>query len=273
MKPPSAENPGDSADIVEALTRQLQRLLPGKSLDSGLDRLSGTAALQALQEVLLSLENRLDAIQQAVEQDLLTDVERSRELEVALHRARMGEGRAQAILDMAMECIITIDSRGIIQFFNHASERMFGFEAAEVMGRNVSCLMPEPYKSAHDSYLQRYLATLEPHIIGIGRAIVAQRKDGGTFPAELAVNPFSVDDETYFVGTLHDISARVAAECSLRQVANTDALTGLLNRKGLMEGLKSSLDKATGKGLPLGVIYIDMDNFKPVNDTLAACRT
>jgi len=199
---------------------------------------------------------------------LFETVEQKRLLEEALDRALASEAHARAVLEVAAECIISIDERGIIQTFNPACEKLFGHLASEVLGRNVSGLMPEPYRSAHDSYLQRYMNTGESHVIGIGRAIVAQRKDGSVFPAELAVNPYQVNGSMHFVGTLHDISARMAAEHALRQAASTDHLTGLLNRKGLTEGLRIALDKARQGQHLLGLIYIDLDDFKPVNDTL-----
>ena len=268
MKNTSDEHASLPKDMLDNLAGQLKHLLAGEPLDpDALDELAQSDDLKPLVRMLQALEGRLAEIGKAAEKYLLKEVVNSRQLEQTLHRARIGEGRSQTILDMAVECIITTDSHGIIQFFNRASERLFGFDAAEVVGRNVSCLMPEPYKSAHDRYMQRYLETLEPHIVGIGRAIVAQRKDGSTFPAELAVNPFTVDDETYFVGTLHDISAHLEEADQLRLAASRDPLTGLLNRHGLLFALQEALDQARHDSTLLGLIFIDLDNFKPVNDT------
>lgn len=118
----------------------------------------------------------------------------------------------RALLDAAVDAVIVIDSVGRIETFNRAAERMFGFTAAEVLGKNVSMLMPEPDHSAHDGYLQRYLATGEARIIGIGREVHAQRRDRSVFPASLAVGRVAGTDLPRFVGFIHDISERVAAE-------------------------------------------------------------
>jgi len=94
---------------------------------------------------------------------------------------------------------------------NPAVERIFGYTLAEIIGRNVTILMPEPYRSAHDGYLQRYLQTGEARIIGIGREVVGQRKDGSPFPIDLAVSRMQLGDKSYFVGVVRDISARKQA--------------------------------------------------------------
>src|SRR6516165_7000697 len=94
------------------------------------------------------------------------------------------EGRVRALLEAAVDAIISIDERGIIQLVNHAAERMFGYSAEELIGKNVSLLMPSPYREEHDGYLARYLATGEKHIIGIGREVQGRCKDGRVFPIE-----------------------------------------------------------------------------------------
>jgi PAS domain S-box-containing protein len=125
--------------------------------------------------------------------------------------------RWQALLTAAVDGIVSIDERGLIQTFNPAAERMFGYAAEEVIGRNVSVLMPSPYREEHDSYIARYLATGERHIIGIGREIVAQRRDGSVFPVELSVAEARVDGQRLFVGIIRDITQRKQAEAELRR--------------------------------------------------------
>jgi two-component system, LuxR family, sensor kinase FixL len=102
------------------------------------------------------------------------------------------EAYLRAVLETAVDAIITIDADGRIGSFNPAAERLFGYFAAEVIGRNVSCLMPEPFASEHDHYLQRYLATAERRVIGIGREVVGRRQDGSTFPMHLSVGEAAV---------------------------------------------------------------------------------
>jgi len=123
----------------------------------------------------------------------------------------------QALLDAAVDAIIVIDSGGQIEKFNQAAEQMFGFSAAEIIGKNIALLMPEPDRSAHDAYLRRYSLTGEARIIGIGRDVQAQRRDGTVFPASLAVGRVAGTDPARFVGFIRDISARVAAERTAAQ--------------------------------------------------------
>jgi len=123
----------------------------------------------------------------------------------------------RALLDAAVDAVIVIDAAGHIETFNPAAERLFGYAAHEVIARNVSMLMPEPHRSAHDGYLERYLTTGEARIIGIGREVQAQRRDGSIFPAALSVGRVAGAEPPRFVGFVHDLSARAAAESEVTQ--------------------------------------------------------
>lgn len=131
-------------------------------------------------------------------------------------------GRLEALLEAVVDPIVLIDTRGLITRFSRSAQAVFGYTEAEVQGRNVSMLMPAPYREQHDAYLARYLSTAEPHIIGIGREVTAQRKDGSTFPIDLSVGEFRSDSEHGFVGILRDISRRKQQEAELR--ASTEEL-------------------------------------------------
>ena len=137
------------------------------------------------------------------------DITRRKRAEEAL--AKQG-ARLAAIVETAVDAIITIDERGIIDSFNPAAERLFGYARDEVLGKNVSLLMPSPSRQEHDGYLQHYLATGEKHIIGLGREVLAQRKDGTTFPISLAVSEMRVGNRRMFTGLVRDISLRKQAE-------------------------------------------------------------
>jgi PAS domain S-box-containing protein len=124
--------------------------------------------------------------------------------------------RLRAILESAVDAIVTIDEAGRVESFNPAGERLFGYAAAEVLGRSVNLLMPEPYASAHDDFLQSYLATGERRVIGIGREVVGRRKDGSTFPMHLAVGEARLPEGRLFTGIIHDLTERKRTEEALR---------------------------------------------------------
>lgn len=126
----------------------------------------------------------------------------------------------KAIIDTVVDGIIAIDSRGAIRSFNPAAERIFGYRAEEVIGENVSLLMPEPDRSRHDAYVARYLTTGERRIIGIGREVEGLRKDGSRFPLELAVSEMRVGGEQWFTGITRDISDRKRAEADLQRLSS-----------------------------------------------------
>lgn len=130
---------------------------------------------------------------------------------------RVGAARWRAVIDATVDGMVVIDSRGVIEAFNPAAQRMFGYLEHEAVGRNVKFLMPEPDRSRHDGYIEHHLRTGEKRIIGIGRAVVGQRKDGTTFPVHLSVGEFVLDGEAHFTGVLHDLSHRTELEDRLRE--------------------------------------------------------
>src|SRR5262249_1744578 len=138
--------------------------------------------------------------------------------ESALHDS---EERLHAILQTAVEGILTIDEHGIVESINPAAEKTFGFTAAEIVGRNVSALMPSPYREEHDGYIANYLRTGNARIIGIGREVVGQRKDGSLFPMDLAVSEVNLAGRRLFTGFIRDISERKRAEDKLASLAQT----------------------------------------------------
>jgi two-component system sensor kinase FixL len=128
------------------------------------------------------------------------------------------EAHLQSILDTVPDAMVVIDERGMMQSFSSAAERLFGHVAADMVGQNVSMLMPSPYREAHDGYLQRYLATGERRIIGIGRVVVGERKDGSTFPMELAVGEMKSGDRRFFTGFIRDLTERQETEARLQEL-------------------------------------------------------
>ncbi len=124
---------------------------------------------------------------------------------------QFGPQMLQAALQTAVGAIIIIDDKGLIRTVNPAVERMFGFSDGELIGRNVSYLMPEPFRSRHDGYIRRHLETGERRIIGIGRQVMARRKSGAIFPVHLSVGAFEADGLKYFTGILHDLSEQLSS--------------------------------------------------------------
>jgi PAS domain S-box-containing protein len=135
----------------------------------------------------------------------------------AAHELQTSEARLRSVLESVVDGIIVIDERGLIESFNAAAERIFGYCSEEVLGRNVSLLMPEHYANAHDGYLRNYLMTGQKKIIGIGREVTGRRQDGSTFPMDLAVNAMRVGEKRCFTGIVRDISARKRHEREMAQ--------------------------------------------------------
>lgn len=150
-----------------------------------------------------------------------------RELEERVQQSAQTEERMRSIVDHVIDGIITIDEQGIVESLNPAAQRLFGYSAAEVLGQNVKLLMPEPYHSEHDEYLGNYLRTSVARIIGIGREVVGRRRDGSTFPMDLAVSEFHLGEHRYFTGIVRDITERKRAELELRNTAEELARSNL----------------------------------------------
>ncbi|RZK83037.1 MAG: PAS domain S-box protein [Pedobacter sp.] len=125
----------------------------------------------------------------------------------------------KAIIETAIDGIITIDNRGKIESLNPAAQKLFGYTLAEVIGKNISMLMPEPDRSGHDGYIERYQHTREKRIIGKGREVEGLRKDGSTFPFRLAVSEVKYEDRLIYTGFIHDLSKEKEAEQRLREYA------------------------------------------------------
>jgi two-component system, LuxR family, sensor kinase FixL len=123
---------------------------------------------------------------------------------------------AAVIIESAVDAIVVIDAGGRIEVFNPAAERLFGYSESEVVGRNVSMLMPAPYRDEHDGYLKRYLEEGAARVIGIGREVQGLKRDGTIFPLHLSVGEMLVEGQRKFTGILHDLSSRVELENRLR---------------------------------------------------------
>ena len=128
------------------------------------------------------------------------------------------EAHLKSILETIPDAMVVIDPKGAIQSFSSAAERLFGRKAEDVIGLNVSMLMPSPYRENHDGYLERYLRTGERRIIGVGRVVVGERKDGSTFPMELAIGEMKSNDKLFFTGFIRDLTERQKTEARLQEL-------------------------------------------------------
>jgi two-component system sensor kinase FixL len=145
------------------------------------------------------------------------------------------EAHLASILETVPDAMIVIDEDGIVQSFSPAAERLFAYTAPEVIGKNVKMLMPSPYRENHDDYLRRYLRTGERRIIGIGRLVVGERKDGSTFPMELAVGEMrSGDRHFFFTGFIRDITQRQQSEARLQELQSELVHVSRLTAMGQM---------------------------------------
>ncbi len=170
------------------------------------------------------------------------------------------ESRSKAILDTAVDGIITIDDKGNITLFNQAARQIFGYRKEEVMGRNVSMLMPEPYRREHDDYIKNYKSTGRKKIIGSGREVTGMRKDGSTFPLYLAVSEFYIGQKRHFTGIVRDISDQRSLELEVLKTSDHerrrigqdlhDGLGQMLTGIGLMsQGLRNTLEKENSEAV------------------------
>jgi two-component system, LuxR family, sensor kinase FixL len=128
------------------------------------------------------------------------------------------EAHLKSILETVPDAMIVINERGIVQSFSVAAERLFGYGPKDVIGKNIKMLMPSPYREDHDGYLDRYLRTGERRIIGIGRVVVGERKDGSTFPMELSVGEMRSADQRFFTGFIRDLTERQRTEARLQEL-------------------------------------------------------
>ena len=149
------------------------------------------------------------------------DLTEIRHTEAALKES---EARYRAVVDTAVDPIVVIDEKGMIQSFNRAAERLFGYSAAEVIGQNVSTLMPEPHRQAHDRYLERYRVGGEQRIIGAGREVEGLHRDGSLFPLHLTVAEWWTAGQRFFTGIMRDLTEQKRQEDALRQAQKLDAI-------------------------------------------------
>ena len=190
------------------------------------------------------------------------------EITAAMRAVAAREHRIRAIMDTVMDGIVTIDEDGTVLNANLSVERIFGYSLTELVGANVSILMPEPDAGRHDQYIHRYMETGIGTIIGNGREVMARRKDGSVFPVHLSVSELRVEKRRLFTGTIRDLTENKQLAQRVAYLANHDSLTDLPNRALLSERLGQAVGMARAAGLHVAVLTVDLDGFTTINDSL-----
>jgi two-component system, LuxR family, sensor kinase FixL len=157
-----------------------------------------------------------------------------RQMGTATDEVLAREAHLTSILNTVPDAMIVIDTRGVIQSFSAAAERLFGYKASEAIGKNVKILMPSPYRENHDGYIGRYLATGERRIIGIGRLVVGERKGGSTFPMELSVGEMKSGNRRYFTGFVRDLTEKQMTQRRLQELQSELGQVSRLTAMGEM---------------------------------------
>ena len=202
------------------------------------------------------------------------------------------ESQLQTILNTIVDGVISTDSEGTILTFNTSAERIFGYNAAEIVGNNVNELIPDQYRDSHQKHMKSCEKNIEKKIIGLTREVFGKRKDGSTFPLDIALGKATTATQTVFTGIIRDITERKLAEEQLKQywekleeqvaqrtsaleranrkleqLARIDALTSIANRRVFDETLTQEIRRAKRNKIPLSLIICDIDYFKNYNDT------
>jgi diguanylate cyclase (GGDEF)-like protein/PAS domain S-box-containing protein len=176
--------------------------------------------------------------------------------------------KSHKILEMAAEGVVSIDTKGKVLSFNRAAQKIFGYSEAEVLGKDVSMLMPQPHRETHDQYISRYLQTGQTHVIGKTREVEGLRKDGMPFSMELSVTEIKLGDTHFFTAMLRDVSEQKLVLKRIEQLAHYDELTHLPNRSLFYDRLGQAITMAKRHKHRIALMYIDLDGFKNVNDTM-----
>jgi len=185
----------------------------------------------------------------------------------AEHETRLQQKRLQAIGDTALDAVIMVDSQGRVQIWNRAAERLFGYGSGEALGRQLHELVSDPELVAKVRRgMAQFARTGRGSVFDQLREVQARRRDGSSFPAEVAISAFQMEGQWCAAGSVRDITRRKHDEQELKRLANTDALTGAYNRRRFLELAGQELARAKRYGGPLSLLMLDLDHFKAVND-------
>lgn len=176
------------------------------------------------------------------------------------------EEHLRKIMETVVDGIITMNQNGVIETVNPAVEVIFGYRPGELIGENITLLIPNTEATPDDDFVSLHLANNQSSLVGSRQEFVARRKDNTLFPIELSVSTFKILKRQLFIGALRDITTRKQNEENLRQMATTDPLTKMPNRILFNERLVDAIERVDGNGHQIAVLFIDLDNFKNIND-------
>ncbi len=199
----------------------------------------------------------------------LTDAAVRRARRLAEENLRSSEVLLKSIVDTAADGIVVIDEEGVVDFVNMTAEKMFDWKAADLIGRNIDCLLSVAGKRAMQTrVLTDGDVSGKSKIVGVGHELKGRKRDGSLFPIELTLGVMRIDGRVKFAGILRDVTERRRAEERIRQLAHYDILTGLPNRLRFTQLLDQALSESGFSGKQVAVLFIDLDRFKLINDTL-----
>jgi diguanylate cyclase (GGDEF)-like protein/PAS domain S-box-containing protein len=256
----------DFRDVVIARTQAVaQTGMAAPMKEEKFLHLDGSVLYLEVQSIRI-LYNGEPAVQVAMH-DTTARVMAEQALRHTEEAARQLAVHTQDILDNLMDGVVTINPHGFMESFNQAARVAFGYEASEVIGNNISMLMPEAHQKNHDKYLSHYARTGERRAIGKTLELEGRRKDGSLFPMSLQVSEISAAGKTTFIGVVRDITQHRQDVEEIRRLAFFDALTDLPNRRLLTDRLRQAISSATRTGLHGALMFLDLDHFKQLNDT------
>lgn len=201
-------------------------------------------------------------------QHIVAVMEDVTERRLAVEALQASERKVRAMSEAMLDAMVVVDSNSLISFWNPAAQRIFGYTEEEARGRDVHDLIADPADTIGiKEGMRRFSKNGDGPVVGATRELTARRKDGAQFPCEITVSSFSLDQQWYAVGTIRDITRRKQYEQQLRDLATTDELTGLANRRALLQQAEAELDRAKRYGRPFSLLMLDLDHFKRVNDT------
>lgn len=184
------------------------------------------------------------------------------------YQSILSERKFRSVIESANDSIILSDRTGTIISWNKGAELIFGFTEKEALGKNLQIIIPDKFKVAHQQGMERYLLSGEPKVIGNTVELEGLRKDGSEFQIELSLAAWQEDGHVYFSSIIRDITERKRNEKKINQMVYRDPLTGLPNRLLLNDRLSQALELADETKQTIGIMFIDLDRFKYINDTL-----